>query len=203
MSVNTFDLPYRATQVRGALLFLRRWLAHPLRVGSVLPSSPELARLIASHAVIHDDEAILELGAGTGAITEALLEAGLPEDRLILVELDRELHHWLSLRYPEAEVIHGNAAELRTLLPPFWTGRISMVVSSLPMLCFPPALQQAIAEQCFDVMSEDGRLLQYTYSPLSPLTLGMGLSGQRLGKVGGNLPPAALWRFTRTGGICP
>lgn len=185
------------SQGKEILLFLRRWLANPLRIGAVLPSSPALTRLIARHAVTGDDGAVLELGPGTGAVTRAMLDAGIPEERLILVEIDRKLHHWLARRFPRAMVIHGDAAKLQEILPPNVIGRISTVVSSLPMLSFPLPQQRAIVEQVFGVTNADGRLLQYTYSPHSPLASGLGMPGKLLGRAASNVPPASLWRFTR------
>ncbi len=187
----------RVSQGKEILLFLRRWLANPMRIGAVLPSSPSLARLIARHAVTGDDGAVLELGPGTGAVTQALLDAGITEDRLILVEIDRKLHHWLARRFPKARVIHGDAAKLQEILPRDLIGQISTVVSSLPMLGFPLPQQRAIVEQVFGVTSASGHLLQYTYSPNSPFARGLAVPGKLVGRVPGNLPPASLWRFTR------
>lgn len=187
----------RVSQGKEILLFLRRWLANPMRIGAMLPSSPSLTRLIARHAVTGDDSAVLELGPGTGAVTQALVDAGITEDRLILVEIDHELHDWLTHRFPKAMVIHGDAAKLQEILPRDLIGQISTVVSSLPMLSFPLPLQRAIVEQVFGVTSASGRLLQYTYSPHSPFARGLGVPGELLGRTAGNLPPASLWRFTR------
>ncbi|MEE8516456.1 MAG: rRNA adenine N-6-methyltransferase family protein [Alphaproteobacteria bacterium] len=189
--------PFRVSQGKEILLFLRRWLANPMRIGAVLPSSPSLTRLIARHAVTGDDGAVLELGPGTGAVTQAMLDAGITEDRLILVEIDPKLHHWLARRFPKAMVIHGDAAELQEILPQDLIGQISTVVSSLPILSFPLPQQRAIVEQVFGVTSADGRLLQYTYSPNSPFSRGLVVPGKLLGWAPGNVPPASLWRFTR------
>ncbi len=187
----------RVSQGKEILLFLRRWLANPLRIGAVLPSSPSLTRLIARHAVTGDDGAVLELGPGTGAVTRALLDAGITEDRLILVEIDRKLHQWLAQQFPKALVIHGDAAKLQEILPRDLIGQISTVVSSLPILSFPLPQQRAIVEQVFGVTRADGRLLQYTYSPNSPFARGLVVPGKLLGRAPGNVPPASLWRFTR------
>ncbi len=187
----------RVSQGKEILLFLRRWLANPMRIGAVLPSSPSLTRLIARHAATGDDGAVLELGPGTGAVTQALLDAGIDEDRLVLVEIDRKLHKWLARRFPKATVIHGDAAKLQEILPQELIGQISTVVSSLPILGFPLPRQRAIVEQVFGVTNAHGRLLQYTYSPNSPFARGLGVPGELLGRAAGNVPPASLWGFTR------
>src|SRR5947207_171834 len=74
---------------RGAspVLFFRRWLANPLQMGSVVPSSAALCDRIVRHTIRAPQEAVLELGAGTGVVSRALLRSGLPPDRLIVVEI--------------------------------------------------------------------------------------------------------------------
>src|SRR5690242_10460672 len=66
----------------GPTLFFRRWLANPLQMGSVIPSSSALCQRIVAQSNWGADEAVLELGAGTGVVSRALLAAGLPPSRL-------------------------------------------------------------------------------------------------------------------------
>src|SRR6185295_12689827 len=68
-------------------MFFRRWLTNPLQTGSVVPSSPALCRRIVHHTRRAPGEAVLELGAGTGVISRALLEGGVPPERLFVVEI--------------------------------------------------------------------------------------------------------------------
>ena len=189
-----------------AALFLRQWIAHPRRMGGMMPSSPALARLIARLVVVGGDGAVLELGPGTGALTAALLEAGLAEERLILVEIDDRLHDHLRHRFPGVEVLHGDAASLTDLIPAGRRQQISTVVSSLPMLCIPAAVQRVIVDQCFAATGPKGRLIQYTYSlsrrsPLDQRRLG--LRGRRVGWILGNLPPVTVWRYRRATDFTP
>jgi phosphatidylethanolamine/phosphatidyl-N-methylethanolamine N-methyltransferase len=182
-----------------ALVFLRSMLDNPLRVGAVAPSSGALARLIASLVTLRSGEAILELGAGTGSVTTALLEIGVPRDRLTVIELDPRLHAYLQNRFPGVTVLRGNAADARELLPPHRIGRISTVVSSLPLRPMKFATQAAIVGAAFDVLAPGGAMLQYTYAPGKPMpATRLGLKLERAGGVWWNLPPAAVWRLTRT-----
>ena len=66
-------------------LFLREWLAHPQRTGAVAPSSPKLAAAMARWLPDDPESFVLELGPGTGAVTQALLNRGLREEKLIAV----------------------------------------------------------------------------------------------------------------------
>ncbi len=173
-------------------------LDNPLRVGAVAPSSNALARLMASLVELRSGEAILELGAGTGSVTRALLEIGVPRERLYVIELDQRLHRYLQNRFPGVTVLYGNATEARDLLPVHRVGKISTVVSSLPLRPMKLATQEAIVNAVFDVLAPGGAMLQYTYPPGKPLPaqqLNIQLECAR--RIWWNLPPAAVWRITR------
>ena len=182
-------------------LFLRRWLAHPLRIGAIAPSAPALARAMARAAQteLTDGNVVLELGPGTGSVTRALLAAGLPEARLVLVERDRHLHAWLEGQFPRANVLLSDARELDAILPAEQAGRVSTVVSSLPLNSLPRSERDEIVRAAFRVLADDGSFVQYSYGVPSPLPCeALGLTGQRVGFAAANLPPATVWRFSRT-----
>ena len=182
-------------------LFLRRWLAHPLRIGAIAPSAPALARAMARAAQteLTDGNVVLELGPGTGSVTRALLAAGLPEARLVLVERDRHLHAWLEGQFPRANVLLSDARELDAILPAGQAGRVSTVVSSLPLNSLPRSERDEIVRAAFRVLADDGSFVQYSYGVPSPLPCeALGLTGQRVGFAAANLPPATVWRFSRT-----
>lgn len=179
------------------ILFFRRWLANPLQVGSIIPSSAALAQLMASHIERGADDYVVELGAGTGAITRGLLAAGLPRDRLVLIELDPKMSAALAEWFPGVHIITGDATKLPDILPEHVRGRITTVISGLPVLARPLEFQQAVVNAAFAVLNPGCSMLQYTYGPVSPLPRRkLGLTGKLLGWAA-NLPPAAVWRFTR------
>lgn len=192
-----------ATQSSAAeegLLFLRRWLAHPLKVGAVLPSSPALARLVAKQVPNQPDQAVVELGAGTGSITKALLAAGISPERLFVVEIDADLCAFLRKQLPQVQVIHGDAGRLPELIPSKWHGKVSTVISGIPMITLPIEVQQRLVSSYFSVLAPGGRLLQYTYSLFSPLPEAkLGLKGTRKGLAVLNVPPAWVWSYERVG----
>ena len=92
-------------------LFFRRWLANPLEMGSVVPSSPALCRRIVRAARRGPDEHVLELGAGTGVVSRALLESGVPPERLTVVEIVPSMAAWLARTLPGAQVVAGVLGE--------------------------------------------------------------------------------------------
>ena len=66
--------------------FLRSWIEKPLHMGAVMPSGRVLARTMAQYVNIDSTDPVVELGPGTGAITNALIEHGVDQKRLVLVE---------------------------------------------------------------------------------------------------------------------
>jgi len=183
-------------------LFFRRWLANPRKVGAIIPSSYALAQLVASHIRRGADEYVLELGAGTGAITRALIDAGLPTDQNQPVGgqsgIDQKMSAVLAERFPELRIITGDATKLPEILPKEVQEHIATVVSGIPMIGMPREFHQAIVDACFAVTSPGGQILQYTYSPLSPLPRKeLGITGKLMGWAANNLPPAAVWRYSR------
>jgi phosphatidylethanolamine/phosphatidyl-N-methylethanolamine N-methyltransferase len=141
---------------------------------------------------------VVELGGGTGSITRALLAAGLPPDRLVVVERDERLHRLLCERFPEVLVLRGDAGELVQLLRPYGISHVSAVVSSLPLLSMPKRLRHRIVEQSFALLGERGTLVQFTYGIASPLPAReFPVSGKVKALVWLNLPPAFVWRYER------
>lgn len=146
-------------------LFLQEWLANPQRTGAVAPSSPRLAAAMARWLPADPESYVLELGPGTGAVTEALLERGLREDRLVAIEKNSKLADLLHDRFPRARIITGDARHLDELLSgcrePI--ASVGAVISSLPLLNFPPAEAEALAEKIRAILEQGGKWVQFSY----------------------------------------
>ena len=191
-------LEHVASQRDEVLFFLRRWVRHPLRLGAVIPSSKALTTLVAEQVKLRPNRIIVELGPGTGCLTRSLLEAGVPTERLFVVELDPELCSYLKKSLPNVQVIHGNACDLPALIPQQYHGCVSTVISGIPMTTLSQETQRSIISAAFSLMDEEGDMLQYTYRPVSPIPAGrLGLSKERVGVIFRNLPPATVWRYQR------
>jgi phosphatidylethanolamine/phosphatidyl-N-methylethanolamine N-methyltransferase len=146
-------------------LFLREWLANPQRTGSVAPSSPMLTSAMARWLPRDSDSYVLELGPGTGAVTDALLKRGLREDRLVAIEHNPALAIHLRKRFPRAHIITGDAWQLDELLREHSPviGSVGAVISSLPLLNFPKAQADALAQKIRVILEPRGRWVQYSY----------------------------------------
>lgn len=141
---------------------------------------------------------ILEVGAGTGAITAALLESGVRPDRLFVIERDPHLATYLQERFPRVRVKCGDALHAASILSCDGVGKIHTVLSSLPIRNFKPEDQVAILKAMIKTLTPKGEIVQYTYAPNCPIPAArLGLKAECLGRVWMNLPPAAVWRFRR------
>ena len=146
-------------------MFLREWIANPQRTGAVTPSSPKLAAAMARWLPSDPDSFVLELGPGTGAVTQALIEHGLREERLVAIEKNPKMAQRLRKRFPSAHIITGDAWHLDVLLrqhaEPIES--VGAVISSLPLLNFPAAEADTLAEKIRAILEHGGKWVQYSY----------------------------------------
>ncbi len=176
-------------------MFFRRWLANPLQMGSVVPSSPALCRRIAAQVRRAPDEAVLELGAGTGVISRALLASGVPADRLIVVEIVAAMADHLRRILPGVRVIEGDARALSELIPAEWHGRIGTVVCGIPLVLLPLAEQRRFID-AIDAVAPARGFLHYSYCATSPLPWRKHrMTAKREAWTPLNFPPASVWRY--------
>jgi len=176
-------------------MFFRRWLANPLQMGSIVPSSAALCRRVVLHTRCAGDEAVLELGAGTGVISRALLEAGLPPERLIVVEIVPDMAGHLRSVLPGALVIEGDARQLASLVPRHWHRRIGSVICGIPLVLLPLAEQRRFID-AIDTVAPGRGFLHFSYCVTSPLPYRKhALTARREAWTPLNFPPASVWRY--------
>ncbi|MCC7272118.1 MAG: methyltransferase domain-containing protein [Alphaproteobacteria bacterium] len=187
-----------ARRRREAALFLWKWLQAPTRIGAIWPSGRSLARAMAAEVDLAVPGAIVELGAGTGSVTAALLQAGVPRGRLWAVERDPAMAAVLRERFPGIRVVEGDAGDLAAILRGEGVEVAAAVVSSLPLVSLPRALVTRIVEGSFALLHPEGRYIQFTYGLISPIPLRrFRLEARRVRRAWRNLPPAMVWCYRR------
>ncbi len=188
-------------QVRNAPhrgVFFRSWLKDPFRVASITPSSRWLARLMATD--VAPGARVVELGAGTGTLTEAIVECGVRQEDLYLVEQHTMFCDVLRQRFPGSHVVQADAATLTDSLGAL-RGTVDYVISGLPIVWFNRDTKARILQEAFALLRPHGRYQQFTY--LGPPPVGgrlldeLGLRATLLGVAPLNLPPAFVYRFER------
>ncbi len=183
------------TQIGATALFLQEAVLRPQQIGAILPSSRSLANAMARWIPVVPGQVILELGPGTGAVTRAMLERGLSQEQLIVIEKSARLAELLRCRFPRLNVITGDAWELDRLVKDHvpGDGRLGAVVSSLPLRNFSRARTLALVNKIGSVLTEGGRWIQFSYHLRSlhpPATDCLKLVGWEI--VWRNVPPARV-----------
>jgi phospholipid N-methyltransferase len=143
---------------------------------------------------------VVELGAGTGTLTTALLDVGVRPENLFLVEQHAEFAAVLRARFPAATVVEADAAALTQSLG-LLRGRVDYVISGLPILWFNRDKKASILGEAFALLKPAGRFHQFTYlgrPPIGPRLLAeLSLRATLLGIAPMNLPPAFVYRVER------
>ena len=181
----------RGGSVRSGVAFVRALACSPRMVGAVCPSGRALALALAER-VPEGDGLVVELGAGTGAITRALLDRGISLDRLVAVEKSGPLAGILSRRFPELTVIHGDASLLGTLLP---QRQVDCVVSSLPLVSLPDGERTAVLAAVKTALRDGGRFIQFSYFRREGYMWAAGFTRIDVRRVFRNFPPAWVKTF--------
>jgi phospholipid N-methyltransferase len=143
--------------------FLKALAHSPRATGAIFPSSRFLAKEMAAHVLQKREGVVIELGAGTGVVTTALLQSGIPPENIVVIESSKSMVKKLRCCFPMIQIIEGNAAELKTLLA-HEKREIHTILSSLPLRSLPKPMTQAILDAINSLLSSNGRYIQFTYS---------------------------------------
>jgi len=178
--------------------FLRSWIEKPLHMGAVMPSSKLLARTMAEYVDPDSEGPVVELGPGTGAITNALIEHGVDQKRLVLVEYNPGFCALLRDRYPQARVVQGDAYTLRASLGAVLEAPASAVVSGLPLVTKPMLTRLKLIRDAFAALAPGAPFVQFTYSVAPPIPKSLpGVSTEASERIWMNLPPAGVWVYRK------
>jgi len=139
----------KAPRLDDEVRFLRSWIEKPLHMGAVMPSGRPLARTMAQYVDVDDKGPVVELGPGTGAITSALIDRGIDQRRLVLVEYNPGFCALLRDRYPQARIVQGDAYRLRDTLWNVLSAPASAVVSGLPLVMKPMLTRVRLIRDAF------------------------------------------------------
>ena len=175
--------------------FLRSWIEKPLHMGAVMPSGRLLARTMAQYVDADAEGPVVELGPGTGAITNALIEHGVDQKRLVLVEYNPGFCALLRERYPQAKVVQGDAYRLRDTL---WDVMKSPASAGLPLVTKPMLTRLKLIRDAFLALAPGAPFVQFTYSVAPPIPKSLpGVSTEASERIWMNLPPARVWVYRK------
>jgi phospholipid N-methyltransferase len=177
---------------------LRELARNPRGIGAVCSSSPALADEMARavHPSLLKSGCLIELGAGTGPVTEALLRRGVPRDKLIVVEKSEALAQCLKERFNGAAVVCCGAEEISSRIE--LNAPVAAIVSSLPFRSLPPDVSAAIMSEVGRVLMPGGLFVQFTYALLGEMPfVTKDFRKLRTSFILRNLPPAKVEVFRK------
>jgi len=182
--------------------FFWQWFNNPKEVGAIFPSSGSLAKAMAMQVKNTNDGSIIELGAGTGVITTALLQTGVKPKQLQIVEKNPAMAQALRLHFPDLDIIEADvSSHFRSITKQQLNNEINTIVSGLPMLLFDAKQQYSLLKRAFSLMAKSGTFIQFTYGLTPPISKAvmerLGLQSTRVAFVWRNTPPAFVWRLDR------
>lgn len=154
---------YAVTKQNDKVVFVRSFLKDPKTMGAIYPSSKRLAKIMASYVIFAQNQLIVELGAGTGVITQAMLNRGIPADRIIAIESSSDLVENFRIRFPKVKMIEGDASCLAELLKNE-IRPIGTIISGLPLRSLSKESKERILSTISSVLSSHGRYIQFTYA---------------------------------------
>ena len=134
----------KSTLVADCAVMFLGWARQPASTGAIAPSTRGLSEAMARAIEFRKPGIVIELGGGTGAITRALLDSGLPPEDLVVVERNKRLYRLLRRRFPHVRILLADAASLDEALGREALGTISAVVSGLPLLSLPRKTRDAV-----------------------------------------------------------
>ena len=187
----------KTNALKEELQFLRGLVANPRSVGAVAPSSIWLARAVAAQVDLNQPGPILELGPGTGAITEAILKRGISPDRLTVIEHDPAFAKQIAARFHGVHVITGDAFNLARLLADRGSQRFAAIASGIPLLNFAPEKRQSLIEASLEQLRPGAPFVQFSYGFCAPISAPDGATARLAAFVWRNLPPARVWVYRR------
>jgi len=191
-------LPLKKDRFADEARFLRSWLERPLVMGAVTPSGKILARTMASFVDPRIPGPVIELGPGTGPVTDALIRRGVAQDRLVLIEYNPEFCQLLKRRFPKATIVQGDAYDLKETLSGILQEPAAATVSSLPLFTKPMDQRLDLLEMAQELMHPGAPFIQFTYAVVPPIPTQSGeYSAHGSNRVWLNLPPARVWVYRK------
>jgi phosphatidylethanolamine/phosphatidyl-N-methylethanolamine N-methyltransferase len=150
--------------------FLQAFLKNPGTVGSITPSSPELARRMVAGLRPDENNVVLELGVGTGAITRFLQDLVPNDESYLGIELDRDLVRSLRRNYPNMKIARGNALDAAEIHRKSGMGKVGTIICCLPFVSMPNEVGEKILLE-IDKFMQQGctfRTFQYAHGYYFP-----------------------------------
>ncbi len=188
-----------AGYVYNTYLFLKSWFDSPKRMGALFPSFARTGKILASLIKDKQNARVVELGAGTGQVTDQIIASGIDMAKFATIEFDQKFCAELRRKHPVGlNLFNIDAATMAEKLPADFVGKTDYIISTLPLITLGEAKAKEVIEAVFKVLKPGGVYIQITFSPLKPKYMKkMGLKATKLCIAWINLPPTHIWRICK------
>ncbi len=186
--------------------FAKQFLRAPRSTGAVTASSPRLIGQISQTVDFTNVNSIVELGPGSGVITEEIARQKQPDTCFIALELNPEFAEQTRLRCPEVLVYADNALNIQQRLHVHDIDATDCVVSALPWALFDAATQRSLVQAIASAMTPEGIFIFYAYAGFNLMPASVRFRSILSGSfacvepskiIWGNLPPAIVYTCSR------
>lgn len=184
-------------KIRDEARFVRQWLGNPRSIGAITPSGPDLARAMAGFLDPASAGRVVELGPGTGVVTDAILKRGIDPSKLTSIEYCSDFAALLKQRFPGVQIVRGDAYDLEASLDADMV-ELAGVVSSLPLFTSPYEKRRALIMDALDRLAPGAPFIQFSYALVPPVKAEAGLfTVSKTGWILNNVPPARVWVYRK------
>jgi len=185
-------------KVREEVRFLKNWAGNPLTTGAVAPSGKALARLMASYVEADRDGKVLELGPGTGVVTQAMIRSGVPPQKIVSIEYNGNFAAMMRERFPDITVVQGDAYAIAPQNDIGTDRPLASIISSLPLFSRAPHERRQLINRALDMLEPGAPFIQFSYALVPPVKQDEGdFIIDRTNWVVMNVPPARVWIYRR------
>lgn len=184
------------------LSFIANWAKSPRLMGAVSPSSRYLSRAMVAQIDLSKNGDIVEIGAGTGAVTKELIKIIPANKKNIVIEFNNKFFNILCHKFPNINIINDDAQNLTNILEQNQVNEVNAIVSSLPLLSLPIKVRNKAVAEMVQAIGDNGRIIQFTYGLKSPIPKELmelhNLAGECRKSIIINLPPAKVWVYQKS-----
>ncbi|NMO94588.1 class I SAM-dependent methyltransferase [Paenibacillus lemnae] len=173
-------------------MFAKTFFNHPGQIGSITPSSRFLARLIMKSVPWEQVSSIAELGSGTGALTNSILEHINPDTRMILFEKDSRMQQNLTRTFPGIPA-YSDALQLNRNIQQEGISNLDCVISGLPFFNFPETVRTQILDEIVQSLRPGGYFVAFQYSLQMRKELNKRFHIEKIRFTPLNVPPAFVY----------
>jgi phospholipid N-methyltransferase len=161
------DDPSKA-RLRENFLFLSKFFKHGVTIASVWPSSPALSKATIKQIDWAKAKVIVELGAGTGPITEQIIRRLQPHTTFISIERDADFAKILQRRFAghaNVHIVQGDVRDLDGIMRKFNIDGVDAFVSGLPTPSLPKPVRRRMLAAVRRYLVEGGVFSNITEVP--------------------------------------